>query len=326
MKHLTERQRYEIYGLIQAGFNRKTIAEKLHVHPSTITREINRNGYSRYRNYKPAIAQQRAEFRWRNRKLPRRFKEKEKALARKLLEKDYSPDQIVGYCRRKGIKMVSHETLYQWIWWDKRHGGDLYKHLRHKGRRFTKRGALRKRRGTIQNKVMITERSKVVEHRKRFGDFEVDTIVGAKHSQHILSLNDRATGKYWLRKLDKPNADAAGKAIIGILEGLAGQGIVKTITSDNGTQFACHEVVSEELGIDFYFAHPYHSWERGSNENTNGLARQYIPKGTDFDEITDEFLEQVEVILNSRPRRRYGYKTPDEMFGHLTGLDGLCYV
>jgi len=176
------------------------IAEKLHVHPSTITREINRNGYSRYHNYKPAIAQQRAEFRWRNRKLPRRFKEEEKKLARELLEKDYSPDQIVGYCRRKGIKMVSHETLYQWIWWDKRHGGDLY------------------------------------------------------------------------------------------------------------------------------FAHPYHSWERGSNENTNGLARQYIPKGSDFDDITDEFLEQVEVILNSRPRRRYDYKTPDEMFRHLTGLDGLCYV
>lgn len=326
MKHLSERQRYEIYGLIQAGFNQKEIAARLQVHPSTISREIKRNGYSRYRIYKPKIAQSRAEFRWRNRHLPRRFKEDVKALARELLALDYSPEQIVGYCRRRKLNMVSHETLYQWIWWDKKHGGDLYKHLRHRGRRFAKRGSQRKRRGVITNRVDISLRPKVVEHRKRFGDFEVDTIVGANHSQHILSMNDRATGKYWLRKLKKPTAEVAADEMIGILNDLASMGLVKTITSDNGLQFAKHNVVSEALDVDFYFAHPYHSWERGSNENTNGLARQYIPKGTDFNEITDDYLEYVERMLNSRPRRRYSFKSPDEMFRSLTGLEGAMYV
>ena len=222
--------------------------------------------------------------------------------------------------------MVSHETLYQWIWYDKAHGGTLHKHLRHKGRRFQKRGAKRKRRGVIKNRVGIEERPKVVDHRKRFGDFETDTIVGAKHSQHILTLNERVTGKYWLRKLKTPDSNAATKAIVDILEELASKGLAKTITSDNGMQFAGHETVAEELGINYYFARPYHSWERSSNENTNGLARQYIPKGTDFDTITDEFLEHVEKMLNSRPRRRLGFRTPDEVFKKMTGLEGLCYM
>ena len=139
-------------------------------------------------------------------------------------------------------------------------------------------------------------------------------------------MNDRATGKYWLRKLKKPTAEVAADEMIGILNDLASMGLVKTITSDNGLQFAKHNVVSEALDVDFYFAHPYHSWERGSNENTNGLARQYIPKGTDFNEITDDYLEYVERMLNSRPRRRYSFKSPDEMFRSLTGLEGAMYV
>lgn len=326
MKHLSERQRYEIYGLIQAGFNQKGIAARLQVHPSTISREIKRNGYSRFRVYKPAIAQYRAEYRWYHRRLPRRFGEEVKARARALLEQDFSPEQIVGHCRRHKLEMVSHETLYQWIWWDKKHGGDLYTHLRHKGRRFHKRGSKRKRRGAIQNRVDIDQRPKVVDHRKRFGDFEVDTIVGARSSQHILTLNDRATGKYWLRKLKKPTAAEVAGEIIDILNDLAAVGLVKTITSDNGLQFARHDVVSRELGVGFYFAHPYHSWERGSNENTNGLARQYLPKGSDFEHITDDYLEYVENMLNSRPRRRFGFRSPDEMFRKLTGLDGMMYV
>ena len=145
MTHLREWQRYQIAAKLEAGCSKKEIAEYLHVHPSTITREIQRNGYSRYRCYRPKIAQERAAHRWRCRHLPRRFKEDVRKKVDEMILMDYSPEQIVGVCRKQGIKMVSHETIYQYIWWDKAHGGELYKHLRHRGRRHKKRGALRKR-------------------------------------------------------------------------------------------------------------------------------------------------------------------------------------
>lgn len=320
MKHLTSDQRYEISAFLKAGLNKSQIAEQLHVHKSTISREIRRNGYSRYRVYKPKIAQARAEYRWLHRKLPRRFKEEVKETARRLLERGFSPEQIVGYCRKHDIKMVSHETLYQWIWWDKKHKGTLYKNLRQRGRRHTKRGNSRKRRGVIPNRVDISERPAIVAERNRFGDVEIDTIVGGVRGQHILTIVDRAAGIGLLRKLKKGTAEETADELIDILKDFARIGILKTITADNGLQFAAHEKVADALNCDFYFARPYHSWERGSNENFNGLVRQYIPKGTNFDEITVEFLGQVEESLNNRPRRRYGFSTPLERFSELTGL------
>ncbi len=320
MKHITSDQRYEISAFLKAGLNKSQIAEQLHVHKSTISREIRRNGYSRYRVYKPKIAQARAEYRWLHRKLPRRFKEDVKETARELLEKGFSPEQIVGYCRKHDIKMVSHETLYQWIWWDKKHNGTLYKNLRQRGRRHTKRGNSRKRRGVIPNRVDISERPAIVAERKRFGDVEIDTIVGGVRGQHILTIVDRAAGIGLLRKLKNGTAEETADELIDILKDFARIGILKTITADNGLQFAAHEKVAEALNCDFYFARPYHSWERGSNENFNGLVRQYIPKGTNFDEVTVEFLGQVEESLNNRPRRRYGFSTPLERFSELTGL------
>ena len=320
MKHLTSDQRYEISAFLKAGLNKSQIAEQLHVHKSTISREIRRNGYSRYRVYKPKIAQARAEYRWLHRKLPRRFKEEVKETARRLLERGFSPEQIVGYCRKHDIKMVSHETLYQWIWWDKKHKGTLYKNLRQRGRRHTKRGNSRKRRGVIPNRVDISERPAIVAERNRFGDVEIDTIVGGVRGQHILTIVDRAAGIGLLRKLKKGTAEETADELIDILKDFARIGILKTITADNGLQFAAHEKVADALNCDFYFARPYHSWERGSNENFNGLVRQYIPKGTNFDEVTVEFLGQVEESLNNRPRRRYGFSTPLERFSELTGL------
>ena len=320
MKHLTSDQRYEISAFLKAGLNKSQIAEQLHVHKSTISREIRRNGYSRYRVYKPKIAQTRAEYRWLHRKLPRRFKEEVKETARKLLEKEFSPEQIVGYCRKHDIKMVSHETLYQWIWCDKKHKGTLYKNLRQRGRRHTKRGNSRKRRGVIPNRVDISERPAIVAERNRFGDVEIDTIVGGVRGQHILTIVDRAAGIGLLRKLKKGTAEETADELIDLLKDFARIGILKTITADNGLQFTAHEKVADALNCDFFFARPYHSWERGSNENFNGPVRQYIPKGTNFDEITVEFLEQVEESLNNRPRRRYGFSTPLERFSELTGL------
>lgn len=324
MKHLTIEQRYALSAYLQAGFNQSEIAEKLHVHKSTISREIQRNGYSRYRKYKPRIAQYRAEYRWRNRKLPRRFKDDVRSFAQSLLEQDYSPEQIVGYCRKEGITMVSHETIYRWIWWDKRHNGYLHTHLRHRGRRYAKRSYSKKRRGIIPNRIDIDERPLIVEKRERFGDFEIDTIIGASHSQHILTIVDRTSGYGMLRKLRKGTAEEAAKQIIDLLKDFARMGLVKTITSDNGSQFYSHQIVSEKLQAGFYFAKPYHSWERGSNENFNGLVRQYIPKSADFKNISETFLDEVEYLLNSRPRKRLNYDSPLERLNQLTGLKSVC--
>ena len=321
MKHLTEEQRYDISAYLKAGFTKSQIAEKLQVHKSTITREIQRNGYSRYRVYKPKIAQHRAEYRWFHRKLPRRFKEDVKQTARELLERDFSPEQIVGYCRKNGIKMVSHETIYKWIWEDKRHHGELHKHLRHRGRRYAKRCLSKKRRGVIPNRIDISERPSIVEERIRYGDMEIDTIVGSTHGQHILTVVDRATGTGFLRKLDRATAEETADQLIDILKDLSRIGLVKTITADNGLNFAAHEKVARTLGIKFFFARPYHSWERGTNENYNGLVRQYIPKGTNFDEVTEEFLTAIEQTLNDRPRKRYGYSSPSERFALMTGME-----
>ena len=232
-----------------------------------------------------------------------------------------SPEQIVGYCKKHGIKMVSHETLYQWIWEDKKAGGSLHTHLRHRGRRHHKRCLSRKRRGIIPNRVDISERPKIVDRRARFGDFEIDTIVGANHRQHILTINERVTGRLWMRRLAVPTAAVAASMAINILQPMADAGLTKTITADNGLQFARHETVTEELGIKFYFAKPYHSWERGSNENLNGLIRQYIPKGTDFDTLTREDILTIQEKINNRPRKRLAFSSPNDIFVKLTRLD-----
>ncbi|MDO4824226.1 MAG: IS30 family transposase [Bacteroidales bacterium] len=207
MMHLREWPRYQIAAKLEAGCTKKEIAAYLHVHPSTITREIQRNGYSRYRCYRPRIAQERASHRWRCRHLPRRFKEDVRKKVDEMILMDYSPDQIIG-----------------------------------------------------------------------------------------------------------------------ILECLKQYDLVKTITADNGLQFAEHERVSRATSVGFFFARPYHSWERGANENTNGLIRQYIPKGSDFTNITQEFLEEVERKLNERPRKRHGFLSPNQVFSKSTVLDARVFV
>ena len=238
-----------------------------------------------------------------------------------LREMQFSPEQIVGYCRRKGIPIVSHETIYQWIWRDKKYGGDLYKHLRHKGRKYRKRGLQNNSRRHIPNAVDISERPDIVDTRTRFGDFEVDTIVGSSPFQHILTITERCTGLLIMRKLDRPTAAETEQKMIEALSALAKKGLVKTITSDNGLQFANHQAISLALGADFYFAKPYHSWERGTNENTNGLIRQYIPKSSDFNLLSEDDIRQIEDKLNKRPRKRLNFTSPYEAVKAKTKID-----
>ena len=329
MKHLTRGQRYEIQMYSLLGMNKSEIARILHVHKSTITREFQRNSDVRNKGtyYFASRAERKQKKRYAARRGPRKFNYEMKEKARYYLEElQMSPEQIVGYCKKHGIDMVSHETLYQWIWADKKAGGTLHTHLRHRGRRHHKRGLSRKRRGIIPNRVDISERPKIVDRRSRFGDFEIDTIVGANHRQHILTINERVTGRVWMRRLSVPTAAVAASMAINILQPMADAGLTKTITADNGLQFARHETVTEALGIKFYFAKPYHSWERGSNENLNGLIRQYIPKGTDFDTLTREDILAIQEKINNRPRKRLAFSSPNDIFVKLTRLDPKCCV
>ena len=324
MKHLSEGQRYEISALVRAHLTKTEIAAIVGVHKSTITRELKRNSYLGTNSYYAAFAQRKAEQRRRicsrnfKRSTPRSVFETAREL---IVSEQYSPEQVVGHCRRHGIRMCSHETLYKWIWKDKRCGGDVYLSLRHRGKKYRKRGAVNNSRRHIPNAIDISERPVIVDRRSRFGDFEIDTIVGASSHQHILTVVERKAGLLFMARLRKPTAQEAADRLIEMLSPLAKQGYVKTITADNGLQFSQHERVSSALGAAMYFARPYHSWERGTNENTNGLIRQYLPKKTNFDNYSDRDLEEIQMRLNSRPRKRLGYSTPNEIFKTLTQID-----
>lgn len=317
MKQLTEEQRYNISAYLQSGKSRTEIANLVGVHRSTISRELRRNSDKRNGIYKPDLAQAKYMSRMRSRKHFVKFTDDLKIQVDILIKKDFSPEQVTGFMRTKGLETVSHETIYQYIWEDKKHGDKLlYKHLRRRGRRHKKRGALTNGRGFIKNRVDIDKRPTIVDKKVRFGDLEIDTVIGMNHKGALLTINDRVTGLVWIRLLSGKDASPLTKAAIDALEPFRDQ--IHTITADNGKEFSSHEEIARKLNIFVYFAKPYHSWERGANENSNGLIRQYFPKGTDFRDITNEQVMRVQNILNSRPRKRLGYMTPKEKYKLLT--------
>ena len=226
-----------------------------------------------------------------------------------LLEEGYSPEQIKGRSNVEGFAMVSHETMYRWIWEDKCKKGTLYQYLRRKGKKYNKRGNSLAGRGYIPNRVDIEERPAIVDLKERFGNRYSNR---KNHKGALVTINDRLTSKVWIRKLSGKDAVPLALKTIEALQPI--KDLIHTITADNGKEFARHQEIAKELEISFYFCKPYHSWERGANENMNGLIRQYIPKGTDFSGITDEFVAWVEEKLNNRPRKRLGYLTPNEKF------------
>jgi IS30 family transposase len=211
--------------------------------------------------------------------------------------------------------MVSHERIYQYIVEDKKKGGDKYKHLRRR-KKYKKRCVVEDRRGKLANTKSIHNRPEQANQRSRYGDYEVDLIVGANHKGGLLTMNDRKTGIVKIRKITNKNSEHIANLIIAALKREKHQ--LHTITSDNGREFADHILVSEKLVIDFYFADPYSSWQRGSNENLNGLIRQYFPKKTNFENVSEDEVKFVENQLNHRPRKRFGFKTPLQEFFSLT--------
>ena len=307
-RQLTREQRYQIYALKKAAHSRTEIAAIVGVHKSTVSRELKRN--SGRRGYRPRQAHESATARhlaaYRPRISPRTW-----ARVERLLRHEWSPEQIAGRLRLERRPAVSHERIYQYIYADKRAGGTL--HLCQRCRKVRrKRYGTHPRRGQIPRRVSIEARPAVVEARRRLGDWEADTIIGAAHRGAILSLTERKSKLVRLRRVARNTAEAVAAAGLA-LPGAVGAR-VHTITSDNGREFAYHEQIASGLAAKFYFAHPYSSWERGLNENTNGLVRQYFPKKTDFSKITDRQVERVAERLNNRPRKTLGYETPNEVF------------
>ena len=324
MKHLTREQRYGIFLMLQEGKNRKDIAKSIDVSESTISRELRRNCDKRNGTYNYDLAQRKYETRLKLRGRKPVFTKEMKDTVVSLLEEGYSPEQIKGRSNVEGFAMVSHETIYRWIWDDKRKNGNLYHNLRRRGKKYNKRGSTHAGRGYIPQRIDIEERPSIVDLKQRFGDLEIDTIIGSNHKGALVTINDRLTSKVWIRKLSGKDAAPLALKTIETLHPI--KNLIHTITADNGKEFAKHQEIAEKLEISFYFCKPYHSWERGANENTNGLIRQYIPKGTDFSGITDEFVAWVENKLNNRPRKRLGYLTPNEKFNSvLTNLNAIAF-
>lgn len=307
-KQLTCEQRYAIKVLLKKNFSQKDIAVAIGVNKSTISRELNRN--SGKRGYRPKQAQRLAEER-RQDKSPPRIGEDTWNKVRSKIKEDWSPDQICGELKLKENISISHEWIYQFIIKDKQSGGDLYTHLRCKSKRRKRYGSYECR-GIIKNRRSIEERPAIVESKERIGDWEADTIIGKAHKGALVSLTERKSKLSLIYKVERKTADLVKEAMNKLLLPL--KEIVHTITSDNGKEFAMHEETAKILETDFYFAHPYASCERGLNENTNGLIRQYFPKDRDFRTITDEEIIMAMKKLNNRPRKKLGYLTPNEVF------------
>jgi len=308
---LTQAQRYQIYALQKTKHTLAEIAEVIGVHKSSVSRELKRNRGQR--GYRPQQAHERAAAR-KPKAVPRITAEVWK-IVDNLLKKDWSPEQISGRLRKEQGIRISHEWIYQHILVDKKAGGDLYRHLRCQKKRRKRYGSY-DRRGQLPNCRSIEERPTRVNTRKRLGDWEVDTLIGKQQKHAMLTLTERKSRFTMIGKVSRRTACAVRRQVCKLL--LPVKDKVHTLTSDHGKEFAEHELIAQTLQLKFYFAHPYAAWERGTNENTNGLLRQYLPRKSDFKTISNKKINQIVSKLNFRPRKTLRFKTPLEVFYHTT--------
>jgi IS30 family transposase len=313
-QHLSQDERYQIHALLKAGHAISRIAEIIGRHKSTVSRELTRN--VGLKGYRPQQAQRLAKIRGRNSRNARRVDAPEWMLAKKLLMDKWSPEQVASHV------CMSHETIYLRIYADKHSGGSLWQHLRCQKKRRKRYGSGRERRGQIIGRRPISDRPRRVESRREIGHWELDTIIGKGQKQAIISMVERKSGYAVLAKVPRKTADRVGTAIITSLKPFAA--IVKTLTYDNGKEFAEHSATDKALASVAYFADPYSSWQRGSNENLNGLVRQFIPKSRPLSTVSDKELAMIQDRLNNRPRKRLGYKTPLEVLTHEFHRVALC--
>jgi IS30 family transposase len=304
---LTQVQRYQISALKKMEHTQSEKAQVLKVNRSTVGRELRRNTGGC--GYRPKQADEKAMSR-RPKGKPR-IETDEWRVVEEKLRQDWSPEQVSGWLKKPAGSSISHEWIYQHILTDKHSGGDLYKHLRCQKKRRKRYGSP-ERRGKLPNRVSIEERPEVVNQRERLGDWEVDTVVGKNQQGALVSLVERKSRYTLLGLVRRRQADLVKQAVIAMLIPLADR--VLSITSDNGKEFAEHVQIAKALDTAFYFSHPYSAWERGTNENTNGLIRQYFPKGSDFSSVTETGTVSVTDKLNHRPRKCLDFQTPFEVF------------
>ena len=311
---LTETDRIEIYALLQAGKSQRQMAAALGVAPSTICRELAR--HTLHRGYHPQQAHRRACYFRRTARKAVKMTPSMITYIESRLRQEHSPEQIAACMKsdRAGSgPAISHERIYQHIWQDKADGGQLYQHLRIAcKRRYHKRRNGRNLRGVIKNRIGIEKRPGIVERKGRFGDWEGDTIIGKNQKGALVSLVDRKSKLTLVGKVQRRTAEAVQQMIIRLMKDLPRR--CHTLTVDNGKEFAGHETIAGALQMGVYFADPYSAWQRGLNENTNGLIRQYVPKGSDIRNLTDKQIQHIMNRLNNRPRKSLGFLTPNEVF------------
>lgn len=319
--HLTLEDRCTIEGLLRSGWSIRRIAKELQRSPGTISRELARNAKDR-KSYRAAKAQKKAQGRRQKAsQIPRKLTSALWAVIREKLLLQWSPEQIAGWLgRQPALPKLGWRRIYDLIWKDRQEGGYLYVCLRRAGRKRRKRAKPGEAgRGLIPGRVDISERPAVVETKSRLGDWEADTIVGAKHQGALVTLVDRKSKFLLMREVTRKTARQVGDAVMDLLTPF--KELALTLTMDNGKEFAGHREVAAALEAQVYFARPYHSWERGLNEHTNGLVRQYFAKGESLLGVDPERVRRVVELLNGRPRKVLAYQTPKEVF--LEGLLGL---
>lgn len=312
-RQITAAERYTLGLLRQRGVTSAAIARILGRHRSTVGRELQRNATPRDGCYRPQLAEWYARGRRSRSRRNRQFTSAEWAQVHELLREDWSPEQVAGWLRRFHLLSISHETIYRDIWADKHAGGTLYRHLRGASKQRRKRYGRYDSRGRLAGKRLITERPAIVEARQELGHWEADTMLGAGQAGAcVLSMVERKSGYLLLGQLAQRTSafvNARARQLIA-----AQQRPVRTITVDNGTEFHEYAKLERATGTRFYFATPHHAWERGTNENTNGLIRQYLPKRQSMTHLTQHDCNRIATKLNRRPRKRLGYRTPEECY------------
>jgi IS30 family transposase len=309
-RQLTPEERYMLAALRRQGLNQAEIARSLGRHRSTVCREVRRNSTRADGHYRPSTAQERTNGRRSRSRRNGHFTAEDFALVEGLLRRQWSPEQVSGHLARTGRLSISHETIYRHVWRDKKQGGALYTHLRGARKRRRKRYGAYDSRGRLAGKRMISERPQEVETRERIGHWEADTVAGSGSRDCVLTLVERKTGLVLIGKLADRTAEGLSRRAVSLMRRPGAR--FETVTADNGTEFHDYGRVERLTGAAFYFARPYHSWERGSNENANGLIRQYLPKGVSLAGLSQHQCNAIARKLNTRPRKRLGFRTPLE--------------
>jgi IS30 family transposase len=310
--HVTRDQRCQIQVLKSSHLSQREIAEKVGISQSAVSREIARNSMY-YAYFAPGADEKAIRRRSLAARVPKKLKSNLELKIREYIEQDWSPEQISGRLKLEQSKdVISHETIYRYIRSDKAVGGLLYKHLRHGGKKYRKRSSKQAGAKLIPNRIDISERPAIVETKSTIGHWEGDTVISHGSKTPLVTVVERKSKLTKIKKVKNKTKKVVGKAIVKILKPLKDQ--VDSMTYDNGGEFAGHEKIAKKLGAKIYFATPYRSCERGLNEHTNGMIRQYLPKKFDFVDVSDKKIQEIEDKLNNRPRKVLGYKTPFEVF------------